>query len=134
MNHRFSPQRRILLVEDNQDNADLVLDLLDEEFVVEWYADPALALGRLQHATDSLPDLLLLDISLPGMDGITLLREIRRSGAAAAAVPAIALTAHAMRSHRVELLAAGFNEYLSKPITDENLFRTTIHRFLPEFA
>lgn len=75
MNHRFSPKRRILLVEDNQDNADLVLDLLDEEFVVEWYADPALALGRLQHAADSLPDLLLLDISLPGMDGITLLRK-----------------------------------------------------------
>ena len=133
MKHRFSPQRRILLVEDNQDNADLVLDLLDEEFVVEWYADPVLALGRLQHATDSLPDLLLLDISLPGMDGITLLREIRRGGPAAA-VPAIALTAHAMRSHRVELLAAGFNEYLSKPITNEELFRTTIHRFLPEFA
>ncbi|GDY19954.1 hypothetical protein LBMAG56_12990 [Verrucomicrobiota bacterium] len=134
MNHRFSPKRRILLVEDNQDNADLVLDLLDEEFVVEWYADPALALGRLQHAADSLPDLLLLDISLPGMDGITLLREIRRGGSVAAAVPAIALTAHAMRNHRVELLAAGFNEYLSKPITNEELFRATIHRFLPEFA
>lgn len=52
----------------------------------------------------------------------------------AAAVPAIALTAHAMRNHRVELLAAGFNEYLSKPITNEELFRATIHRFLPEFA
>ena len=123
MKHSFSPKRRILLVEDNQDNADLVLDLLDEEFAVEWYADPLLALGRLQHAGDSLP----------GMDGITLLREIRRGGPAAA-VPAIALTAHAMRSHRVELLAAGFNEYLSKPITNEELFRTTIYRFLPVFA
>ena len=130
MNHGIAKMPRVLLVEDNADNADLVIDLLGDELEVEWFADPLLALRRLQNTAGSVPDLLLLDISLPGMDGIALLREIRRS-AVGAALPAIALTAHAMKNHRAELLAAGFNEYLSKPITNENLFHTTIQRFLP---
>ena len=130
MNPHFAHLRRVLLVEDNADNADLVIDLLGDEIEVEWFADPLLALRRLQNAGGAVPDLLLLDISLPGMDGITLLREIRHCPAGAA-LPAIALTAHAMKNHRAELLAAGFNEYLSKPITNENLFHDTIQRFLP---
>lgn len=122
--------RRVLLVEDNSDNADLVMDLLAGDFEVEWFADPLLALRRLESAGDSLPDLLLLDVSLPGMDGITLLREIRRK-LPSDLLPAIALTAHAMKNHRAELLAAGFNEYLSKPIIDESVFHSTIRRLLP---
>jgi CheY-like chemotaxis protein len=133
MNRCSAPLRRVLLVEDNQDNADLVLDLLGGDFEIDWLADPAQALRTLRDPAAALPDLLLLDISLPGMDGVTLLREIRRDSRAAS-VPAIALTAHAMKNHRSELLAAGFHDYLGKPITDEAQLRATIERWLPVSA
>jgi CheY-like chemotaxis protein len=69
--------------------------------------------------------LLLLDISLPGMDGRTLLRNIR-SYEHLKLIPAVALTAHAMKSDKESLIAIGFNAYVSKPITDERLLLDTI--------
>jgi CheY-like chemotaxis protein len=72
--------------------------------------------------------LLLLDISLPGMDGKTLLRQIR-SQERLNRIPAVALTAHAMKSDKETLIAAGFNAYLSKPITDDRLLLETIQAY-----
>jgi len=117
--------KTLFLVEDNQDNADLIRDLVGDHYRISFFSDGPSALAALTKAETGLPDLLLLDISLPGMDGIRLLREIR-SQERLKQIPAVALTAHAMKSDRENLIAAGFNGYLSKPITDERLLFETI--------
>ena len=115
---------RILLTEDNQDNADLVCALLDEtyEITVTTTANEAIAyLDGLAQA--DYPHLLMLDISLPGMDGIELLRELR-SRDQYRQIPALAVTAHAMKDDRNRLLAVGFDDYVSKPIDGDELIAT----------
>jgi len=119
--------KTLFLVEDNQDNADLIRDLLGDDYQMQFFSDGPSALAGLKTAP-VLPDLLLLDISLPGMDGTRLLREIR-SQERFKLIPAVALTAHAMKSDRENLIAAGFNGYLSKPITDETLLFETIETY-----
>ena len=112
--------KTLFLVEDNQDNAELIRDLIGELYRIVVYPDGASALAALTDAEGVLPDLFLLDISLPGMDGKTLLRQIRLQEHLAH-IPALALTAHAMKSDKENLIAAGFNGYLSKPIMDDQL-------------
>jgi two-component system sensor histidine kinase/response regulator len=72
---------------------------------------------------------VLLDISLPGMDGNEILSEIRRDGRMRH-LPIIALTAHAMAGDRERFLDAGFNDYITKPIVDESLLIKAIDRWL----
>ena len=109
--------KKIAVVEDNPDNRLLVQAILDGTYeVVEYEDGPSALLGRQAER----PDLILLDISLPGMDGVEVLREIR-DDAELASLPVIALTAHAMSGDRERFLAAGFDAYLSKPIVDEDL-------------
>jgi two-component system sensor histidine kinase/response regulator len=72
---------------------------------------------------------VLLDISLPGMDGNEILSEIRRDGRMRH-LPIIALTAHAMAGDRERFLDAGFNDYITKPIVDESLLLNAIERWL----
>ena len=76
------------------------------------------------------PDLVLLDVSLPGLDGPAVLKQLR-AHPAVASVPIIALTAHAMTGDRERFLAAGFDDYVSKPIVDEQLLFEAIARHLP---
>lgn len=121
----------IFLVEDNQDNADLIRDLLSDRFYIVHFSRPDLALQALREKTTLFPELLLLDISLPGMDGIDLLKEIQRDPAYAH-VPAIALTAHAMSNDRERFLRDGFNNYVSKPIVDEDILIDAIFNLLPD--
>jgi len=116
--------KTLCLVEDNQDNADLIRDLIGENYDLVCFSDGASALAALSRQ-EFLPSLFLLDISLPGMDGKTLLRELRQHPRLNH-IPAVALTAHAMKSDRENLIAAGFNAYLSKPITDDELLVETI--------
>src|SRR5690349_4216511 len=106
--------KTLFLVEDNQDNADLIRDLIGDFYRLFCFSDGPSVLDTLTAEGGPLPDLLLLDISLPGMDGITLLRQIR-SQERLKQIPALALTAHAMKSDKESLIAAGFNAYLSKP-------------------
>jgi CheY-like chemotaxis protein len=73
------------------------------------------------------PDLVLLDISLPGLDGVEVLRILRQD-AALRGLPVIALTAHAMAGDRDRFLDAGFDDYVTKPITDEELLLGAIKR------
>ena len=73
---------------------------------------------------------MLLDISLPEMDGAEVLRRIR-ADAQLRALPVIALTAHAMSGDREKFLGAGFNGYVTKPIVDENVLLDAIQRLLP---
>lgn len=119
----IDPERmeRILLTEDNQDNADLVCALLEDSYEIKVAATATEALDYLEALPDDeYPSLFLLDISLPGMDGIELLRRLR-ADARFKSIPAVAVTAHAMKDDRNRLLAVGFEDYLSKPLDGDEL-------------
>ena len=116
----------IAVVEDNADNRLLLQAILEGLYDVVEYENGADALAGL---SASLPDLVLLDISLPGMDGNEILSRIRKNDALKR-LPVIALTAHAMSGDREKYLAAGFNDYITKPIVDETILLTAIERWL----
>jgi two-component system, cell cycle response regulator DivK len=104
----------ILVVEDNEKNRKLVRDLLTVKgfTVLETETgEEALALAR-----ERLPALVLMDIQLPGIDGIETLRRLR-ADPATAAIPIVAVTASAMMHDRQKILAAGFDGYQAKPIS-----------------
>ena len=103
----------VLVVDDNQHNLELVTDLLEAAgYVVRQAISGPDALAAVRREA---PDLLLLDIGLPGMDGYTVLRALRNDPATAA-LPAVALTSYAMAGDERRALAAGFDGYLTKPI------------------
>ena len=118
--------KRIALVEDNPDNRLLVCAILEDNYEIDEYE-----MGRdaLAGIAENIPDLVLLDISLPGMDGTEVLEQMRESEQLKQ-IPAIALTAHAMTGDREKYLSMGFDEYLTKPIVDEDRLLGTIERFL----
>ena len=119
---------RIAVVEDNPDNRLLVSVILEDDFDVVEFEDGAQALAGL---ADAAADLVLLDISLPGMDGVEVLRNLREAPATAH-LPVIALTAHAMVGDRERYLEKGFDSYVSKPITDESLLLGAIEELLAQ--
>jgi CheY-like chemotaxis protein len=118
--------KRIAVVEDNADNRLLVRAILEDSYVIIEFDSGSAALTGLN---DARPDLILLDISLPEMDGTEVLRAIR-ADAELSALPVIALTAHAMAGDRERFLAQGFDDYLTKPIMDENVLIGSIERLL----
>src|SRR5258708_14704321 len=103
----------ILIVEDNEKNLKLVRDVL--QFKGYRTLEAVTAEDGLKLAQANQPDLILMDIQLPGTDGITALRQLR-SEARTAAIPVVALTAFAMKDDRHRFLDAGFDGYLDKPI------------------
>jgi two-component system, cell cycle response regulator DivK len=104
----------ILVVEDNDKNRKLVRDLL----TVKGYRLLEAETGEdgLRLAREQGPALVLMDIQLPGIDGIETLRQLR-ADASTAAIPVVAVTASAMTQDRQKILAAGFDGYQSKPIS-----------------
>jgi len=114
--------KKIAVVEDNPDNRLLVRVILDSLYELTEYETGSSALEGLQ---SDPPDLVLLDVSLPEMDGTEVLRRIR-ADPRLRDLPVIALTAHAMATDREKFLAAGFDDYLTKPIVDENLLLDAI--------
>lgn len=117
---------RILVVEDNEMNMQLFEYLLEEsgfEIVKATTGEEALKL-----ATSEKPDLILMDIHLPGMDGLSVVRELK-AGGEMEGVPILALTAHAMRGDKDRFLQAGCDGYISKPI-DVKTFIPSIRQFL----
>lgn len=114
----------IAVVEDNPDNRLLLRALLNDRYALVEFDNGMDALAGLGA---SLPDLVLLDISLPGMDGNEILNRIR-SDERLRRLPVIALTAHAMAGDREKYLRAGFDDYVTKPIIDETLLFSAIER------
>ncbi|MGA7613536.1 MAG: response regulator [Thermoanaerobaculia bacterium] len=118
---------KVLVVEDNDMNMQLVEYLLEEGgFAILKAASGEEALDLTSRET---PDLILMDIHLPGMDGLSVVRALKKSDRTAN-TPVLALTAHAMRGDRDRFLAAGCDGYISKPI-DVKTFVTSIRRYLP---
>lgn len=113
---------RIAIIEDNPDNRLLVRALLDGHYQCTEYENGTEAFTAMQRQT---PDLVLLDISLPGMDGVDVLARIRESESLRH-LPVIALTAHAMAGDRERYLTAGFDDYVTKPIVDEHVLLLAI--------
>jgi two-component system cell cycle response regulator DivK len=103
----------ILIVEDNEKNLKLVRDVLQYKGYQTIEATTGEEGVRLAKAR--IPDLVLMDIQLPGMDGITALGALR-ADPATRAIPVIAVTASAMTHDRKKIMAAGFDGYQSKPI------------------
>jgi CheY-like chemotaxis protein len=119
----------ILVIEDNEDN----IRLLD--YVLRAYGyEPLLATDGaegLRVALERRPDLILLDIRMPRMDGYEVAARIRRAGLEGTKV--VAVTASAMVGDRERIAAAGFDGYIQKPI-DPETFIADVERFLPERA
>jgi two-component system sensor histidine kinase/response regulator len=113
---------RIALVEDNADNRMLVQAILDGLYEIDEYESGPQALEGIRRQR---PALVLLDISLPGMDGVAVLQEIRHDPDLAT-LPVVALTAHAMAGDRQKYLDAGFDDYVAKPIVDDTLLTGVI--------
>jgi CheY-like chemotaxis protein len=123
----MSAARKILVVEDNDMNMQLVEFLLEEggyDIVKATSGEEALALTR-----DALGlDLILMDIHLPGMDGLSVVRAMKAEPSTAS-IPILALTAHAMRGDKDRFLEAGCDGYISKPI-DVKTFLDSIRKYL----
>ncbi len=119
-------RRTVAVVEDSADNRLLVQAILGELYDLVEYENGSDAVAGV---LTSPPDLVLLDISLPGMDGHEVLARIR-ADERIRRLPVIALTAHAMSGDRERYLAAGFDDYISKPIVDENMLLGAIAKQL----
>ena len=120
--------RVVLLVEDNDRNLKLARDVLEYAgFTVLVAMSGEEAVTRAQSA---VPDLILMDLQLPGIDGHEALGRLRLD-ARTATIPVVALTAYAMRQDRERALAAGFDGYLQKPI-DVRRFPDQVREHLRE--
>jgi len=116
----------VLIVEDNAKNLKLVRDILQ----VKCYAtlEATTAEDGIRLALERKPDLVLMDIQLPGMNGIDALRVLR-ADPATAAIPVIAVTASVMQQDRKMITDAGFDAYVGKPIS-LNEFLDAVRRVL----
>jgi CheY-like chemotaxis protein len=117
---------KLAIIDDSADNRDFFYYLLRDEYFVLTYESGEEALKRIPQ---DLPDLIIMDIRLRGIDGVEVLKHIRQDGRLAS-VPAMAVTANAMAGDREKYLAAGFDEYVSKPIREIRDFIAAIRRLL----
>jgi len=105
--------RKILVVEDNQDNREMVVKVL--KFNGYGVIEAVDGEEAIEKAKTQAPALILLDIYLPKMDGYEVAKRLK-GDTGLKDIPVIALTAHAMKGNREQALAAGFDGYISKPI------------------
>ena len=104
----------ILIVEDNEKNLKLVRDVLQVKGYVTL--ETSTAEDGIKLAAEKKPDLILMDIQLPGMNGIEALKVLRKDPATSA-IPIVAVTASVMQQDRTLITEAGFDGYVSKPIS-----------------
>ena len=115
----------ILIVEDVALNRELLVQLLEDKYQLVFATDGAAA---LESAATSNPDLILMDLSLPRMDGWEAARRLKLDPGLAH-IPVIALSAHAMRNHEERARECGCDDFLTKPI-DETMLFEKIARYL----
>ena len=109
--------KTVLIVEDTELNIDLITQLLEDDYNLVFANDGPQGVAM---ANEKKPDLILMDITLPIMDGYEATRKIRET---LKSTPIIGLSAHAMNEHAAKAKEAGCNDYLTKPIDDEELFK-----------
>jgi two-component system cell cycle response regulator DivK len=116
----------VLIVEDNEKNLKLVRDVLN----VKGYRtlEAMTATAGLALAREKLPDLILMDIQLPDIDGITALGMIRKDRRLAG-IPVVAVSASVMPDEQQKIVASGFDAYITKPI-DLKRFLEAVERFV----
>jgi two-component system cell cycle response regulator DivK len=110
--------KKILIVEDVDFNRDLIVQLLEDNYEILTAADGA---EGIRLAEGERPDLILMDLSLPVIDGWEATRRIK-ANATLKHIPIIALTAHAMRGDEEKARESGCDDYLSKPLDEDVLF------------
>lgn len=115
--------KTILIVEDTELNIDLLTQLLEDDYNLLIAKDGAQGVAT---AEQSKPDLILMDISLPIMDGYEATRTIRKTQPH---LPIIGLSAHAMQGDTDKAIAAGCNDYMTKPV-DEDLLLKKLKEYL----
>ena len=114
-------EKKILIVEDNEQNLKLFHDLLiTKGYKVMSARDGDSALAKI---SQEIPDLIIMDIQIPRIDGIEVTRRIRKKFPAEN-IAIIAVTAHAMKGDREDLLRAGFDDYMPKPINITTFLQT----------
>ena len=111
--------KTILIVEDVELNRDLLVQLLEDDYCLVLAQDGEAAIRK---AMEAKPDLILMDLSLPKMDGWEATRRLKADGALAA-IPIIVLSAHAMRGDEERARASGCDDFLTKPIDESLLFQ-----------
>ena len=115
------PGQLILIVDDNATNVKLVHDVMKYKGYAPLVADNAQ--GAIELAREHHPALILMDVQLPGMSG-TEATKVLKADEKTRHIPIIALTALAMKGARENLLAEGFDSYISKPVDIKQLFQT----------
>ena len=115
--------KTILIVEDTELNIDLLTQLLEDDYNLLIAKDGAEGVSMAQEKN---PDLILMDISLPVLDGYEATRRIRAS---LSDTPIIGLSAHAMNGDAIKAKEAGCNDYLTKPV-DEDLLMQKLKEYL----
>ena len=115
--------KRVLLAEDNELNAEIAIELLqDEGFIVEHAEDGKICLNMLMEAEEDYYDIILMDIQMPNMNGYEATRKIRKlDDSKKASIPIIAMTANAFEEDRKNALEAGMNFHISKPVNIKEL-------------
>jgi two-component system cell cycle response regulator DivK len=108
-------RKTVLIVEDNELNRDLLTQIFEDEYDVELAAD---GITAVDVAATARPDLILMDIGLPGQSGLDAVRAIRRAGSK---TPIVAVSSGVMPGDREQALEAGCDEFVAKPIDDRAL-------------
>ena len=122
--------KQVLIVEDNPSNLTLTVDILERagyDILTAVNAEDGIKIAR-----EHIPDLILMDIQLPGTDGLTATRTLKND-LLTQDIPVIALTAHAMKGDEEKILSEGCDGYIAKPIRYKS-FLDTIHEFFQEHA
>ena len=124
--------RRILIVDDIEDNAEIAADLLElEGAITEWAENGQAALSMVEQHADDYYDAVLMDLRMPIMDGLEAAKRIRALDRPCAQIPIIALTANAFESDVKRSLDAGMNEHLVKPVDADKLYEAMKRHIRP---
>ncbi len=118
---------KVLIVEDNVINMDLAIALLEPfDFDIIAAYDGYEAIKKAEENPDI--SLILLDIGLPGIDGIEVFKRLKSMNAAGS-IPVVAVTAHAMAGNKEHLISLGFDDFVAKPI-DKNILYEKIRKYI----